>query len=157
MATTPNRSWHLSVGYPHQVLGLSPTPPLQGPCTPNPQSSHPVQLGTLRPIRYFLSSLYSKGGEALCLHLYLNAHMCRYACLFASVHACEWVYLYVRMSIYMHVYVNLYNSSIGTMLSILHTISLILEVDNSVSRYYPLRRIHFPQHSTQLIQGKAMY
>lgn len=82
-------------------------------------------LGT---IWYFLITLYSKDPEALCLRLYLSAHMCRYACLFASVHVWEWVYLHVWMCIYMHVYVNLYNGSISTMLSILHTTSLIFEV-----------------------------
>lgn len=84
----------------------------------------------LSTIQYLLITLYSKGPDALCLCLYLNAHMCRYACLFASVHVCEWVYLHVWVSIYMHVYVNLYNGSISTMLSILHTTSLIFEVDN---------------------------
>lgn len=57
---------------------------------------------------HFFSRSYSKAAHALCLYLYLKAHMHRYMCLIVSVHAWEWVYLHKWIIIYIYVCVWIY-------------------------------------------------
>lgn len=115
------------------------TPLLHAPYTTYPQSAHPEcyrNSGSVmcqdpysrrNDICHLSIRSQSQAAHGPRLYPYLNAHVCTYASFCVSVHAYEWLYLHMWINISTSVYVcvNLYSDTVSTMLSILHTASLI--------------------------------